>query len=312
MYGIDLFNFAQFLLCKFLGVKVVLELHSSLKHLFFRLPNVESYFLTDAVVVISKTRREFLKNLGVRSYYIPNPIIIKDKTQFKGRNTKKISNTILWVGRVDVGEKNVFAVVPIMKEVAAKIPNAKLKILGAADNPQVMEKLKETLKLNHLENNIELCGYHTDLGAFYESADVILNTSPHEGWSLVISESKFYELPLVLYELPDNELTRDGKGCISVPQNDHRAAARAIVQILTDSNLRRKLSIEARASLQPFLDYDIGGAWKRIFDDLENDIPEPQRNFDNALIQNILLEENFLLQQQINNLQWQFQNLNPK
>lgn len=304
MGGETFLPFTQFLFCRLSGVKAVLELHISFKWWDFRFPNVLSYPLADAMVVISRTRREFLKNLGVRSYYIPNPMTIDKKEKFSGRNTKRISNTILWVGRI-AGDKNVLAVVPIMKLVTLKIPNARLKIVGAADNRPLMEKLQELIRLNKIEDNIEFCGYHTDVSKFYKSADVMLTTSPHEGWSLVIAESKFYELPLVLYELPDNELTREGKGCIAVPQGDYRAAADAIVKILTDGKLRRKLSADARASLQPFIDYDIGGAWKKLFDDLENDVPPPQPNFEVAQIQNILLEENFRLQHQLQNSEQQ-------
>ncbi len=305
----DFTPFVQSLFCKLSGIKFVVELHSSIKHLDFRLPSVAGYCLADAVVVISRTRREFLKNFDVRAYYIPNPIMIEKEGNFKGRDTKKFSNTILWVGRIDVNEKNIFAVVPIMKEVVAQIPNAKLKILGAADVPIIAEKLKELIKLNQLEKNIEFCGFHTDVSEFYKSADVMLNTSPHEGWSLVISESKFYELPLVFFKLPDNELTRDGKGSIAVLFNNYHAAAKAIVKILTDENFRIKLSAEARASLQPFLDYDIGAAWQRLFEDLENDIQTPQSNFENVQIQKVFLEEIFEIQEQNNNLRLQIQNL---
>ena len=291
--------FIQFLFCKLSGIKIAMELHGSIKHEDFRFPKALSYSLSDAVIVLSKTRAKFLKNLGVRSYYIPNPINLGG-ANFGGRDSEKISNTILWVGRISA-DKNPSAVVPIMKEVVAKIPSAKLKILGAANNNAALQSFRDTIKKNNLEENIKLCGYHADTKKFYETADVMLNTSPQEGWSLVIAESKFYELPLVLYELPDNELTQDAKGCISVAQGDYHAAAQAIIKILTDTEFRRKLSAQARESIQPFLNYDICGAWQNLFDELEKDSPQIPRNFYNEQILNILLEENFFLQQKVKN-----------
>ena len=289
--------FVQFLFCKLSGIKIVMELHGALKHEDFRFPKALSYTLSDGVVVLSKARTQFLKNLGVRAYYIPNPLNL-NAADFQGRNTEKISKTVLWVGRISA-DKNPSAVVPIMKEVAAKIPDAKLKILGAPSNNAFMQKFKNLIKENNLESNIEFCGYHTETEKFYETADVMLNTSPHEGWSLVIAESKFYELPLVLYELPDNELTQDGKGYVAVAQGDYRKAAQAIIKILTDSEFRRKLSAKARESIQPFLNYDIGGAWQQLFDDLEKDSTSTPHNSDNEQIQKLLLEEIFKLQQQL-------------
>ena len=306
--GGDFPPFVQLLFCKLSGVKSILGLHASIKFPEFRFPMLLSYHIADAVTVLSRTRREFLRNLGINAHYIPNPPVIKNSAQFKGRNPKKVSNTILWVGRIDQKEKNIFAVVPIMKEIAAKIPTAKLKILGAPDNQNVFKTLQEMIHKNNLEPNIEFCGYYTDVQSFYEAADVMLNTSPNEGWSLVIAESKFYELPLVLYELPDNEFTRDGKGYISVPQGNFRAAAEAVINILTDKKLRCKLSAQARESFQPFLNYDIGGAWQKLFEELENNESSNFHSLENEEAQNILLEENFLLQQQVNYLTAQIKN----
>ncbi len=245
--------------------------------------------------------------MSINAHYIPNPIFIEDAENFNGRDPEKISNTILWVGRIDF-DKNPLAVVPIMKEVVEQIPDAKLKILGSEDSPQFCEYLKKLVQLNNLEGNIEFCGYHKNVRAFYETADVMLNTSPHEGWSLVIAESKFYELPSVIYELPDNELTRDGRGFIGVPQGDSHAAAQAIIKILTDTKLRCDLSAQARASLQPFLNYDIGGAWQRIFNDLENNVPAPSHKKENEQIQMFLLEEIFTLTQKVINLTAKIEN----
>lgn len=297
MRAMDFSPFVQFLFCRLAGVKILMQLHGSIVHADFRFPNALSYGLSDAIVSLSRTRRDFLENLGVRAYYVPNPITL-GAANFAGRNTKKISNTILWVGRISA-DKNPLAAISVMKKVVEKIPNAKLKILGSAENQAVLDKFRNTIKANALESNVELCGYHTNIKNFYEQADVILHTSPHEGWSLVIAESKFYELPLVLYELPDNELTRDGKGYVSVAQGDSYAAAQAIIKILTDAEFRRKLSAGARESIQPFLNYDIGGAWQRIFDDLESEALENLRENSNAEIQNFLLEEIFKLQLQL-------------
>mgnify|MGYP002621726197 CR=1 FL=1 len=289
--------FVQLLFCRLEGVKIAMQLHGSIMHEDFRFPKALSYSLSDAMTVLSKTRKTFLENFGLRAYYIPNPINL-DAANFGGRDTKNFSNIILWVGRI-AADKNPFAALAIMKRVVKKIPTAKLKIIGAAENPSFLEKFRNAIQTNGLEENVELCGYHTNIKNFYEQADVLLNTSPHEGWALVIAESKFYELPLVLYELPDNELTQDGKGCISVAQGDSYAAAQAIIKILTDTDFRRKLSIQARESIQPFLNYDIGGAWQRLFDDLEKDSTENLRDSGNSQIQSILLEEIFKLQQQV-------------
>ena len=60
---------------------------------------------------------------------------------------------------------------------------------------------------------------------------------------------------------------------------------------MTDTKFRCKLSAEARESIQPFLDYDIAGAWQKVFDDLENDVPVAPHSLENEKIQTLLVKE---------------------
>ena len=89
---------------------------------------------------------------------------------------------------------------------------------------------------------------------------------------------------------------RDTRGMIKIHPGDFDSAADAIVKILSDKNLRKKLSDEAYESLKPFLNFDIEGAWEKIFHDLENNSPAVADSFENEQIQKILIMEIFRLQ----------------
>ena len=302
----------KILFLKLSGLKAGMHFHESIllhlaiipsrHHLFYR--------LADFLVTLSNPFQRYWQNFGIRTYYVPNPVKIEGAENFHGRDPKKNSNTILYVGRIAVAlDKNTFAILSILNEVVKTIPSAKLKIVGEVTNEEVFIEMKKFIAANHLENNVEFCGYHKDVAPFYESADVMLSTSKAEGWGLSITESKFYELPLVAYELPDSELLRGGKGCEIVKQDDYKAAARAVVKILTDTEYRCKLSAEARESLQPFIDYDIVGAWKRIFDDLDNDSPVPPYDIENEKIQTFILNELLEQKLQVRKLSAQLKNV---
>ena len=284
-----------------------MHFHHELNYHIFGLNSIFVYRLADGLISLSKTRKEFWKNYDVHSYYLPLPVPIEGAEHFHGRNPKKCSNTILYVGRIaKADDKNTFAILPILNEVVKVIPNVKLKILGEVYNEEVFVQMKNFIAKNHLEGNVEFCGYQTNVRPFYEEADVILNTSPSEGWPLFVVESKFYELPLVLYELPDVETLSDGKGHIAVPQGDFISAAQAIVAILTDTELRCKLSAEARESLQKFIDYDVAGAWRKLFTDIKNNAPIPPHNINNEKLQTFFLNEIWQAQEKIYKLQEKF------
>lgn len=293
----------QILFIKLFGVKMAMEFHGDLHHFVENPFRMCGYLLSDALISLSATAAQCWKNFGVRSYYIPNLIEINGAENFHGRDPKKNSKIILHVGRISTpDDKNSEAALPILKEVVKKIPDVKLKFVGRIDHEEVFQRMKNFIKENYLENNVEFCGYQKNVSSFYKSADVMLNTSPTEGFSLVIAESKFYALPLVLYKLERLEILRDGKGYISVVQGDFLGAAEAIVKILTDTELRCKLSAAAKESIQSFLDYDVAGAWQKVFDDLENNVPISPHKSENAELQNFFIEELWKKQMKINNL----------
>ena len=283
------------LLFKFLDIPIVLGLHNiftsyvASRHPFLqpRELNHKIYRLADGLVVLSRVFETFWRNIGCKAHYIPDPIP-NDVGDFK-RNPLLNRQTILWVGRL-VEPKGVRAIVPIMQEVAKRLPNAKLRVLGGISDEELFRELVGQIKAARPELNIEFCGYHLDVRKFYEEADVMLSTSPAEGFSLTIAESKLFALPLVCYELPYLELLRERRGYIGVRQGDAVAAASAIVDILSDEQLRMRMSLEARQTIEPFLNYDLAGAWRNVFNSASN-VCWIERNFEVEQLELLLMKE---------------------
>lgn len=265
--------FYEMLLFKLQGIPVIAEIHlmflqlitmkNGLADKFYKI-----YRLTDRLIVLSKLEQKFWGLLGCKSTYIPNPIDQRPETMNKFLNDGYEKNTILWIGRIAQTGKRILDVIAIMIHVIRIIPDAKLKIVGTTGNNLLLTKIKEQIRDNNLEGNIELCGYCTDLENFYQSAAVFLMTSELEIFPMVVAESKTFGVPLVLYDLPYIELLKDGKGYISVSQKNYKEIANAIISILQSNELRQKLSIEARESIKPFVEYNIGAAWERVFDQI--------------------------------------------
>lgn len=208
---------SQILLCKLSGVRFLMHFHTELYvYLMHPLLWTPAFKLADGVINLSKMRREFWKNLGVRSYYIPNPVSVDGEKNFPEYTAKKSAHNLLWVGRIsDANGKNTFAALLILREVVKKFPDAKLKIVGEVSQEDIFDAMKKFIAENNLEKNVEFCGFQTEVKKFYLESDVMLHTSPREGWSLVIAESKIFSLPLVAYDLADNELLSRGGGVVS-------------------------------------------------------------------------------------------------
>lgn len=244
------------------GVPVVLELHNN----FSFIENMpDDNILTmarraDALVTLSRVDEMFWHLLGCHSVYVPNPVESPEEV-----DSEPVPYTILCLQRIDQTQKQVFELPAILEYVVQVLPDARLQIVGRADNPKIEERLRKMFEERGLLKNVDFLGFHTDVAKYYRQASVMLMTSKFEGFPMSVAESKRYGTPLVMYELPYLELLRDGRGYIAVPQHDQRAAADALVRILSDSELRGKLSSEAKSSLEVFSTINLMEAWEKVF-----------------------------------------------
>jgi len=218
------------------------------------------------IIVLSRIDKLYWEALFCNAKYIPNPIENgKELWNLPIKFNKRNGKSILWIGRASDKMKNLSDTVLIMNEVIKQIPDAMLKIVGSTKGTEDFFIL---IKKYHLENNIKLLGYYSNLDTFYEEADVMIMTSDYEGFPMIMTEAKLHGVPIIMYELPYLELVRDRRGIFEVSPRDTKATANAIVKILSDDKLRHRMSIESKRSLYPFVFYDIKGAWKEVFEEI--------------------------------------------
>ena len=287
--------FYEMILFKYLHIPVVIEIHLMFLFLFtkqnyMRSALIDMYRMADKVIVLSRCNEVFWNHLGCRAKYIPNPVenasnIWEKPVRFDKRNGK----TILWIGRLgDIGKGAVY-LPAIMQRVHARCPGAILKIVGDNDNLTAQRIYDDLVKMG-LEQTVQFCGYITDVQDVYEQADLMLMTSQSEAFPLVLVESKLYGVPVVMYELPYLELVQDKRGYIAVPQGDASAAANSVVELLKRDELRKQMSTEAKESLKKFVEYDVAGAWRQVFDELGETKNVPVDKIQSA-VQQLLMQE---------------------
>lgn len=221
----------------------------------------EIYKLVDKLVVLSETEKAFWKVFGISSFYIPNPCHNINMDLLK--SDKKL---IVWVGRLEKIQKRYQDIIPIMKIVTKTVPNCMLHVYGNAETYRDIQLLQNQIKNNHLENNIIYCGYVKDVNMIYKEAGIHLVTSTFESFPMNIMESKQFGIPLVSYKMPYLEFMRETQGAFLVEQGDVEAAGKAVVELLTNDNLRKKMGEKAKISAEQFLKNDI----KKCWDDLLN------------------------------------------
>ncbi|MBS7327995.1 MAG: glycosyltransferase [Oxalobacter sp.] len=231
--------------------------------------------LAERVFVLSTATEAYYRFMGCRAVYVQNPF---EYNSYEINDVTK-NKTVLWIGRPAM-EKQFNDALRIMKAVVEKIPDAKMIILGGDKEHKNVKSIQKFITDNNLSNNIEWHAHTKNPEEFYKNARVHLLTSRVESFCLVIAESKSYGVPLVTYDLSYLELLRDGKGYISVPHNDINKAVDAVVRLLTDDDLCKRMSRDAHASVAPFLNFDMRKKWHGIINDIENNCYNFDYSFD--------------------------------
>ncbi len=91
-------------------------------------------------------------------------------------------------------EKGLDDLINAMAELKTRRPQVRLKIAGDGPLRPDLERLIHELDL---ADTVELCGYVTDLDAFYRTLDVYVQASRHESFGLAALECFTYGLPFI-------------------------------------------------------------------------------------------------------------------
>jgi glycosyltransferase involved in cell wall biosynthesis len=127
--------------------------------------------------------------------------------------------------------------------VLARLPNARLAIVGSSDPPQFEAQVKSWIKETGISDYVVMPGLlvgEEKMQAFAD-ADVFVLPSHAENFGFAVFEAMACRIPVVISDTLDyaKEVETHQAG-ISVPR-DPQAFADAIVRVLTDKDLHQKL-----------------------------------------------------------------------
>ena len=139
-------------------------------------------------------------------------------------------------------------------EIIEAIPNVKFILIG---DGELFESCKLQAAGCRLKDKILFLGKRTDVPELLSIMDVSLNLSYSEGMSNTILESMAAGLPVVATAVDGNPETVNSETGILIPAGDPRAASKAIVSLLKDEVLRKRLGGRAKEVAQEKFDSKI-------------------------------------------------------
>jgi len=197
--------------------------------------------------IMERSRVICLNSIGVdlRSFGVPPDQDLREELSLK--EEEKI---VGFIGRL-VREKGIEELLRAMGKVVREIPEAKLLVVGdtlrSDRDRRAKERLRRIIGENGLEGSIVFAGYREDVPALLSIIDLFVLPSYREGMPRTIIEAMAAGKPVVATDIRGcREEVVDGETGLLVPVRDPDALAEAIMRILADDDLARRMGEAGR------------------------------------------------------------------
>ena len=136
-------------------------------------------------------------------------------------------------------------------QVHETLPNWKLRLVGGdmglKKNRDYMAKLKREAKRLNIERKIEWIAFTEDVELEYKQADIVLNFSESESFSITCLEALYFGRPLIATDCGGPaEIIDDDETGLLVPNRKVDAMAKAMLQLALDKKKRERMGAKAR------------------------------------------------------------------
>jgi glycosyltransferase involved in cell wall biosynthesis len=137
----------------------------------------------------------------------------------------------------------------LLVDAFAQLPetlDARLFILGEGEERR---QILEQVQRRGVGDRVRLCGFQQNPWRYLSKADAFVLTSRYEGFGNVLIEAMACGTPVIATSSPGTrEIVRDGVNGFLVEAHSPTAVASAIMRVVSDPGLRRRLAAGARAS----------------------------------------------------------------
>ena len=189
--------------------------------------------------------------------FTKNVVVISDQLPITERhplghllNQEKLTYTFLYLANFINGKGQNYAL-DAFAIVANELPLWKLRFVGGdmglIKNKDYKNELIEKSLEGGIEKKIEWCEFTEDPEFEYKQADIVLNFSESESFSLTCLDALFFGKPVIATDCGGPaEIVNDGETGLLVPNKNVTAMAQAMIKLATDRKLRSEMSAKSR------------------------------------------------------------------
>lgn len=231
----------------------------------------------NCIVAPSGFLAEFANSHHFSVRIIPNVVKMD---QYPYRLRAYLEPNILWM-RTFHSIYNPEMAVEVLNEVRKVKPQAKMTMAGQEKGR--LEEVRRLCEVRELQDALRFAGFLDLAGKQREfnSHDIFLNTNRVDNTPVSVLEAAAFGLPVVATQVGGIPyLLKDNHSALLVNDNDVHGMTQAVLRLLNEPELARRLSINGRALAECCDWKSVQPAWETVFSEL---LPNSLKNFQTIL-----------------------------
>lgn len=193
---------------------------------------------------------------------MPNPVVLDKEYKFDINSKNK---TVLYVGRVNSGQKRFHSVLNIWKSIQDKLPDYSLDVVGDGPDRAYFEKKAVEMGLQR----ITFHGFQNPT-EYYKNSQASLMTSNFEGFPMVLVEAMQYGcVPFAFDSFAAlHDIIDDGKNGFIIPAFNEEEYADRLISFLGESEEQQdSIRKNCIAKAKIFSVDSVAATWQKLFNE---------------------------------------------
>jgi glycosyltransferase involved in cell wall biosynthesis len=157
--------------------------------------------------------------------------------------------------------------VEAFEPVAKEHPEWQLHIYGKGDQQRLIER---EIAKRGLGDQVILQGHTDEFDKALAGASMFVSGAHAEGFPMVMVEAMSVGLPVISFDIPRGpaDIIDDGENGRLIPDGDMAAYSAALLQVVGDDDVRRRMGVKAHATAREYEIDAIAARWEALFTQL--------------------------------------------
>lgn len=142
-----------------------------------------------------------------------------------------------------------------------------LDIFGQGEWQDMLQQMIDKAGLNH---NTHINKPTNAIGKEYANSSLIVMTSNYEGFGMVLVEAMACGVPAIAFDCKcgPSDIIDNGKNGLLVKEGDIAGLAEAMMKLMGDEQLRKRMSVNARSVVETYSEETVMNKWISLFTSL--------------------------------------------